>query len=246
MSEIFVQISSGQKRKIQFLTKYPGGDWFQQWLPSPPAIRKWQTKDRLPGEGVWIWHPRISTDLWWTEDVSSGYKPWEEWVWTEQGNQPWRRSAQVAMQYDFESHQQMTCHKIVSHHHMTCHSQPDMSPLHLSHYDACNATDWRGAKMFQTGRSPLLSSTVFFIQSVSSNLARWFTCLVCLYDDLRGIVLRCQLHVDVQPGNSWSTTFQRWVGEQSLIFQVKAQNTKMCQKCINLTSSSNQSLNNNR
>ena len=125
-------------------------------------------------------------------------------------------------------------------------SQPDMSPLHLSHYDAGNATDWRGAKMFQTGRSPLLSSTVFFIQSVSSNLARWFTCLVCLYDDLRGIVLRCQLHVDVQPGNSWSTTFQRWVGEQSLIFQVKAQNTKMCQKCINLTSSSNQSLNNNR
>ena len=95
----------------------------QQWLPSPPTIKKWQTKDRLPREGISIWHPRISTDLWWTEDVTSGYKPWEEWVWTEQGNQPWRRSAQVAMQYDFESHKQMTCHKIVSHHQMTCHSQ---------------------------------------------------------------------------------------------------------------------------
>ena len=105
-------------------------------------------------------------------------------------------------------------------------SQPDMSPLHLSHYDAGNATDWRGAKMLQTERWLLLSSTVSFIQSVSSNLARWFTCLGCMYD-LRGIVLRCQLHVDLQPGNSWSTTFKRWVGEQSLIFQVKAQNTKM-------------------
>ena len=128
MSEIFSKICSGRKKMFvrissswqNIFQKYPGGDWFQQWLPSPPAIRKWQTKDRLPWEG--IWHPRISTDLWWTEDVTSGYKPWEEWVCTEQGNQPWRRSTQVAMQCDFESHHQMTCHKIVSHHQMTCHS----------------------------------------------------------------------------------------------------------------------------
>ena len=51
-------------------------------------------------------------------------------------------------------------------------SQHDRSPLHLPYYEAYNATDWRGAKMFQTGRCLLLSSTVSFIQSVSNTLAR--------------------------------------------------------------------------